>query len=207
MPEGARHRRRAGARWLGCATLAAVAGSLPAGGPLTPATAGVTLAARAPSYPTRPAFDAPAVLDMREFALNALLAPLIDESVPGRWTDVGMDFFCDPGTRVLVDGQPMVVGSRVPAAAFTVRWDMGRCQPLGAGIALSGRVDLLVTHESGGLRAVVVPHDWRLDSPEGRFRLRGPFTATLSYGAPRHALPDRQQPAIRRASTSNGLSR
>ncbi|MDP2262501.1 MAG: hypothetical protein Q8K24_05000 [Hydrogenophaga sp.] len=207
MPEGARHRRRAGARWLGSAALAAVAGSLPAGGPPTPATAGVTIAARALSYPTRPAFDAPAVLDMREFALNALLAPLIDESVPGRWTDVGLDYFCDPGTRVLVDGQPLVVGSRVPAAPFTVRWDMGRCQPLGAGIELSGRVDLLVTHESGGLRAVVVPHDWRLDSPEGRFRLRGPFTATLSFWVPGHASAERQPPPIRRASTSNGLSR
>lgn len=213
MPDGSvRQARRAAAHWLGCvaltavAAMTAVAGPMAGGGPKSLASAGVPTAAHRPAHPNRQVFDAAAALDVRAFALNALLAPLIDESLPGRWTDVGLDFFCDPDTRVLVDGQPMVAGSPVPTAAFTVRWHIGQCQPLGGGITLSGRVDLLVTHRSGGLSAVVVPDGLRMDSPEGRFRLPGPFTATLAFGNPTLNRMAGQHPPIRRASTSNGLS-
>lgn len=207
LPDGSEKRPRAVARWLGCVALAAVASSIPTGGSTSRASAGLPVAPPVLAYPTRPTFDAPEALTMHAFALNALLAPLIDESLPERWTDVGLDVLCDPGTRVLVDGQPMVAGSPVPAVAFTVRWDIGQCQPLGANITLSGRVDLLVTHDSGGMSAVVVPDGLRMHTPEGRFSLRGPFTANLSFGTPTHAMAAGQHPPTRRAATSNGLSR
>ena len=45
--------------------------------------------------------------DLIRFALNALLVPLLDDSVPPRWTDVALEHICGPGTRVLIDGKPL----------------------------------------------------------------------------------------------------
>ncbi len=50
--------------------------------------------------------DAPAPDDLYRFALNALLAPLLDDTEPPRWTDAAIDFSRDPGTNVMVDGEP-----------------------------------------------------------------------------------------------------
>lgn len=125
--------------------------------------------------------DAPMPVDLHRFALNALLVPLLDDAVPRRWTDVAIAFDCEPGTSVLVDGQPLVAGQVVPATAFTLRWDMHRCAPLGQGsVVLSGSVELLVFHEDEGYSAVVIPVDLRADSHLGQARLRGPFTAEMA---------------------------
>ena len=125
--------------------------------------------------------DAPMPIDLYRFALNALLVPLIDDAVPPRWTDVAMDFFCDPGTTVMIDGKPMVPGDLVPAKAFKVRWDMSRCTPLGPqSVELSGGVELVVFHEDTGLSAMVIPDRLRVDSHLGRVVLRGPFAAQTS---------------------------
>ncbi len=122
--------------------------------------------------------DAPMPIDLYRFALNALLLPLIDDAVPPRWTDIAMDFFCDPGTTVMIDGKPMVPGDLVPAKAFKVRWDMSRCTPLGPqSVELSGGVELVVFHEDTGLSAMVIPDRLRVDSHLGRVVLRGPFAA------------------------------
>ena len=125
--------------------------------------------------------DAPMPIDLYRFALNALLVPLIDDAVPPRWTDVAMDFFCDPGTTVMIDGKPMVPGDLVPAKAFKVRWDMSRCTPLGPqSVELSGGVELVVFHEDTGLSAMVIPDRLQVDSHLGRVVLRGPFAAQVS---------------------------
>ena len=125
--------------------------------------------------------DAPMPIDLYRFALNALLVPLIDDAVPPRWTDIAMDFFCDPGTTVMIDGKPMVPGDLVPAKAFKVRWDMSRCTPLGPqSVELSGGVELVVFHEDTGLSAMVIPDRLRVDSHLGRVVLRGPFAAQTS---------------------------
>lgn len=117
---------------------------------------------------------------MRQFALNALLAPLIDDADPARWTDVGLDFMCDPSTRVLVDGRPFVSGSPIPTNAFTIRWDMNHCEPMGPETPLSGGVDLLVSYDGSDLTALVVPDRLHVHSTEGRASLVRPFTARLS---------------------------
>lgn len=115
-----------------------------------------------------------------EFALNALLAPLIDDAEPARWTDVALDFMCDPSTRVLVDGKPMVPGSPVPTQAFSIRWDMNHCEPMGPGTPLSGGVELRVSHEGSGLTALVLPDRLHVHGPMGRSSVVMPFTAKLS---------------------------
>lgn len=115
-----------------------------------------------------------------EFALNALLAPLIDDAEPARWTDVALDFMCDPSTRVLVDGRPMVLGSPVPTKAFSIRWDMNHCELMGPSTPLSGGVDLLVSHEASGLTALLLPDRLQVHGPMGRSSVTTPFTAKLS---------------------------
>ena len=127
--------------------------------------------------------DAPMPIDLYRFALNALLVPLIDDAVPPRWTDIAMDFFCDPGTTVMIDGKPMVPGELVPATSFTVRWDISRCTPLGPqSVELSGGVELVVFHEDTGLSAMVIPDRLRVDSHLGRVVLRGSFAAHTLRG-------------------------
>ena len=127
--------------------------------------------------------DAPMPVDLYRFALNALLVPLIDDDEPPRWTDVAIDFNCGPGTRVWVDGEPLVAGNQIPAKAFTVRWNMDYCTPTGLqSVALSGGVELLVFHEDDGLSAVVMPERLRVDRHMGRAWLRGPFVAETLLG-------------------------
>ncbi|MCY7308471.1 MAG: hypothetical protein LH632_20525 [Rhodoferax sp.] len=65
-----------------------------------------------------------------------------------------MNHFCGPATPVSVDGRPLVSGDRIPATAFTVRWEMDHCQPFSASsVALSGVADLTVFHENTGMSA------------------------------------------------------
>ena len=125
--------------------------------------------------------DAPMPIDLYRFALNAFLVPLMDDTVPPRWSDVAINYFCDPGTTVMIDGEPMVPGKLVPTKAFTVRWNIDHCAPMGPeSVALSGRVELVVSHEDTGLSAMVMPDRLRVDSQLGRAWLRGPFAAETS---------------------------
>ena len=122
--------------------------------------------------------DAPMPVDLYRFALNAFLVPLFDDAAPPRWTSAAVEFACGPGTTVMVDGEPMVVGQPIPVKAFTVRWMMDRCSPMGQdSVELSGGVELVVERKGAGLSAVVKPDHLRIDSHMGRAWLRGPFTA------------------------------
>ena len=122
--------------------------------------------------------DAPMPVDLYRFALNAFLVPLLDDAAPPKWTSAAVEFACGPGTTVMVDGEPMVVGQPIPVKAFTVRWMMDRCSPLGQdSVELSGGVELVVDRKGAGLSAVVKPDHLRIDSHMGRAWLRGPFTA------------------------------
>ena len=119
--------------------------------------------------------------DFHRRALNALLVPLMDDDEPPRWTDNWMNFECRPNTTVTVDGKPFVARKRIPPVAFTVRWNMDGCTPLGReAMELSGGVELLVFHEDDGLSAIVTPTRFRVDSYLGQATLQGPFTAQMS---------------------------
>ncbi|MES2978820.1 MAG: hypothetical protein V4731_10380 [Pseudomonadota bacterium] len=126
------------------------------------------------------AADVAIPLKFQQFALNALLVPLMDDSLPRRWTDAALDFTCDNGTRVLIDGKPLIPGSLIPSGTFTVRWDIDHCEPFGPASYFSGGVDLFVSPTDDGMSAVVVPHNFQVHSALGRTRLRDTFTAELS---------------------------
>ena len=122
--------------------------------------------------------DAQMPVDLYKFALNAFLVPLLDDNVPPKWTYIGIDFMCDAGTSVMVDGEPMVSGKPIPVKAFIVRWEMDRCLPLGRGsVELTGTVEMVVARNAKGLSATVTPIAMRVDSNFGRAWLRGPFKA------------------------------
>ena len=124
------------------------------------------------------ASDAPIPINLYRFALNALLVPLMDDADLPRWTRAAIDLNCGPGTIVTVDGSPLVAGKLIPATAFTVRWDMDHCAPMGTeSVALSGRAELVVFHEDEGLSAMLMPDGLRVTSQMGTAWLHGPSTA------------------------------
>lgn len=112
---------------------------------------------------------------LHRFALNVWLALLMDDAIPGQWTEIALDHMCGPSTRVLIDGKPMVVGAKVPARPFTLQWDMDACFLFGGSIQLSGHVELRVTPYSSGFRALVIP-DFEATSNHGPSWVREPFT-------------------------------
>ena len=117
-------------------------------------------------------------VDLYKFALNAFLVPLLDDNIPPKWTYVAVDFMCDVGTTVMVDGEPMVSGQPIPVKAFIVRWEMDHCLPFGRGsVELTGSVEMVVARNAKGLSATVTPIAMRVDSFNGRTWLRGPFRA------------------------------
>lgn len=118
---------------------------------------------------------------LSRFALNALLANLIDDDTPPRWNDVAVQQFCLPGTRVEVNGEPMVAGARLPATAFTLRWHMSHCWPFDyASVELSGSVGLLVFHEDEGFSAIVNADRLRIEGHGGFRRFAQPFAGALA---------------------------
>jgi hypothetical protein len=139
------------------------------------------LAPRTPQPVSPRAVDDQAARELvSRFALNALLATLIDDDEPPRWTDVGLNYYCGPQTRVEVDGKPIVPGARMPANAFTLRWHMDQCSLFdSATVELSGIVELLVTHEGTQLKGVVSADRMVIWSATGLSRVTAPFTAWL----------------------------
>lgn len=149
----------------------------------------VGLTVPAPNAPVVAAVgsDDPITGDFSRFALNALLVPLLDDAEPPRWTDVGLNLFCGPATRVEVNGKPLVPGTQIPATAFTVRWHMDQCFPMDySAVELSGTVELLVFHEDTGLSAVVSADRLRVSSAKGTSRLSAPFAASMSFAVTVH---------------------
>ena len=125
--------------------------------------------------------DARMPVDLYKFALNAFLVPLLDDDVPPKWTYLGFDLMCDAGTTVMVDGEPMVSGKTIPVKAFTLRWEMDRCNPFGRdSVELTGTVEMVVVRSAKGLSAKVTPIALRVDSFDGRARMRGPFKAEMA---------------------------
>ena len=125
--------------------------------------------------------DARMPVDLYKFALNAFLVPLLDDNIPPKWTYVAMDFMCDVGTTVMVDGEPMVSGKPIPVKTFTVRWEMDHCLPFGRdSVELIGIVEMVVVRSAKGLSATVMPIELRVDSFDGLARLRGPFKAEMA---------------------------
>jgi hypothetical protein len=96
-------------------------------------------------------------LDMRRFALNALLVPVLDdEANPARWSDPSLAMTCHAGTRVLVDGVALQPYAEASGRAFTLEWTLDQCLPLGGGgPELTGRGELVVFRDDDGVSAIV----------------------------------------------------
>ncbi len=117
--------------------------------------------------------------EFSRFALNALLAPLLDDDEPPRWSDVALRHYCGPAAHVEVNGLPLFHGSRIPTTAFTLRWSMDQCTMLEA-IELNGTVKLLVQQEGSSVAAVVSPERLSVSGAWGTSQIDAPFASRLS---------------------------
>lgn len=137
---------------------------------------------------SRPAADFDSAADLRRYALNALLVPLLDDDEPPNWTRLSLDHDCGPDTRVTVDGNPLAPGHKLPATPFRLRWDMDHCAQLGA-IELSGVIELVVSPADAGFSAFVMPQQVRVDSWQGSTVLSEPFAAATSTNVGSRSMP------------------
>lgn len=141
------------------------------------AAAAVPTAARAEAEASRQAAQ------FQRFALNALLAPLLDDAEPPRWADPSVTLDCAPGTAVTLDDGPLPVGAPLPARAFTLRWRLDDCRPWGGVLpALHGELELDVYPEDDRLSAVVRPAGLRLETLGRMSPVQAPFAAALALG-------------------------
>jgi len=125
----------------------------------------------------------PQLAQFQRFALNGLLAPLLDDAEPARWTTVPLHLFCGGGTSVSVDGRPLRSGAAVPARPFTLRWQMDACSPFGeTSVLLGGLVELHVEPRHGQMAAVVDARALQITSAAGVVLPAGVFVATLAMG-------------------------
>jgi hypothetical protein len=101
--------------------------------------------------------------------------------MPARWTDVAVQHFCGPATRIEVDGQPMQPGAPVPTKAFTVRWHLDGCWPFDVStLELTGDVELLVFREDNGLSAIVNAQGLQIAGPTSSQTIARTFVAELA---------------------------
>ena len=138
-----------------------------------------------PTLPRGVAGDPPS-----RWALNALVFPVFDDDEPPRWADPQITADCDPATRVSVNGRPIVVGERVPANGFELRWQAVACQPFGPeGPMLGGEATLFVWRVAGrAWHARVETRDMHWSGPWGRQAWPTSFESTSPDGPPpRHS--------------------
>ncbi|HET9205008.1 MAG TPA: hypothetical protein VFO28_02135 [Burkholderiaceae bacterium] len=95
--------------------------------------------------------------DIRRFAVNAFVVPVIDEEgTPVRWQDPSLAVACQPGTQVHVNGRPIEPRSEVIGQEFSVLWLMEACLPFGAGgPELTGGAEVVGFRGRDGLSALV----------------------------------------------------
>ncbi len=97
----------------------------------------------------------------RELAVQALLTNLIDDADPPRFADTDQPLVCGQGSTVHVNGAPLEPGAVIPAAGFTLDFQLAGACPLGiAGPRLSGPVHMVVVRddEAGLVPVVLAQH-------------------------------------------------
>ena len=113
-------------------------------------------------------------MDPSKLMLNALLVPALDRDVqPLRWVDPRPALHCEPDTRVLVNGEPLVPGALVPDTPFEFEWRTDGCRPSGArGSRFDGWVRLTVFREDWGFSAMVEPSVVRVALAQADFGIQ-----------------------------------
>ena len=118
-------------------------------------------------------------LRLQRFALNALMVPLIDDTVPARWTKNIAAMHCGKASRVLVDGKPLRPGAHVPSRPFTISWSMVDCRPLSRQETFNGNVRMTVYPENEGYSAMVVPTALKVSTYDSTAVWSKPFSVGL----------------------------
>ena len=75
--------------------------------------------------PAAPVAQDPITGQFVRFAMNALLVPLLDDHEPPQRTDVALQHFCGPGTRVEINGHPLLPGTWRPRSSAACRYWRG----------------------------------------------------------------------------------
>jgi hypothetical protein len=111
-----------------------------------------------------PVIAAEVAHDIRRFAVNAFLVPVLDEeATPARWRDPSLAVPCQPGTQVYVNGRPIEPRSEVIGQGFSVIWAMEACLPFGTdGPELTGVAEVVAFRDTVGLSAVVHARNLRV---------------------------------------------
>ena len=113
-----------------------------------------------------------AIANFQQFAANALVLPLIDDTQPLRWTRSGIHWICEGRGKVAIDGEPLIEGAPIPTGRFSVRWDLHRCAPFAGGeLLVDGEVELDVTHNGADFHGHIASSSLSLETPAGRFHL------------------------------------
>lgn len=104
-----------------------------------------------------PVIAAEVAHDIRRFAVNAFLVPVLDEEgMPARWQDPSLAVPCQPGTQVYVNGRPIEPRSEVTGRGYSVLWAMESCLPFGTGgPELTGVAEVVAFRDDDGLSALV----------------------------------------------------
>lgn len=165
--------QRAASALLGVAASTALIGSMVLALP-EPAQAAASPVAAAPNDG-----DEPASTRLQRYALNVLMVPVLDETVPPRWTASLGAMRCAKGSQVWVDGQPLQRGALVPARSFTLRWKMVDCRPTGPHESFNGDVSMTVYHEETGYSAMVVPTSLRVKTVDSTSTWTRPFSVVM----------------------------
>ncbi|CAN5313083.1 hypothetical protein BH09PSE6_BH09PSE6_22700 [soil metagenome] len=131
-----------------------------------------------------PELQGQALIDWRQRALNALLAPLLDAERPNRWADRTLIDPCLDTAQASVDGEALPYGSDLPSGAFSLRWTMNDCWPLGAaGIGFDGAIEMTIARQDERLDAQVQPRALVAKVDGRRYAVTEPFEARLSIAS------------------------
>lgn len=126
----------------------------------------------------------PRVAWLQRHALNLLLLPLLEGSDDPRWRDPHEVFECDGRLSVLVDGRPIVPGTRVPVPPSTLEWRGEGCAlAWGGPLGLSGHATLRLRESPAALMAEVLPEGLVLPMGGVPVRLEGRFLTSALAAA------------------------
>lgn len=144
--------------------------------------------AAAAAAPALPALRGVPLQVWEHFALNALLAPLLDAETPQSWTTPSIIQPCIGGSEVMLEDGPLPYTERVPSESFVLHWQLHDCWPLGENaMGLSGDLLLRIRPLDDGYAASIEPHGLVAAVDGQRYAVGRSFTGWLPVERAVHA--------------------